>query len=79
MFYYSIFDISNAILNSKKYLLIEFKVFNELNDKSTIVIFIKNVNIINKLKIKMLLNNNIFESKNIVFDIDKNIATINNC
>ena len=53
--------------------------FDELNDKSTIVTFTKNVNIINELKIKMFLNNDIFELKNIVFNIDKNITIIDNC
>ena len=72
-------DINNTILNNKKYLSIKFKVFNELNNKLTIVIFTKNVNIINELKIKIFLNNNIFESKNIVFNIDKNITIINSC
>ena len=58
---------------------IEFKVLNELNDKLTIVIFIKNVNIINNLKVKMFLSNNIIDSKNIIFNVNKNTTIINNC
>ena len=72
-------DINNAILNNKKYLSIEFKVLNKLNDKFAIVTFIKNVNIINNLKIKMYLSNDIIDSKNIIFNVDKNTIIINSC
>ena len=50
-----------------------------MNDKSAIAIFIRNVNIINELKTKLLLKNNIINSKSIVFNVDKNIIIINNC
>ena len=67
------------MFDNKKYLFVEFKIFDEVNNKSTIVNFIKNVNIINKLKAKMFLNNNIIKSKNIILNVNKNIITINNC
>ena len=72
-------NINNAVLDSKKYLSIEFKMPDELNDKLTIATFTKNVNIINRLKTKLLLSNNILEPKNIVLDISKNVAIINSC
>ena len=66
------------MFNNKKYFFVKFKIFDKINDKLTIINFIKNVNIINKLKTKMFLNNNIIKSKNIIFNVDKDIITINN-
>ena len=71
--------MNNVVLDSKKYFFVKFKIFDKVNDKLTIINFIKNVNIINKLKAKMLLNNNIIKLKNIIFNVNKNIITINNC
>ena len=72
-------EINNVVLDNKKYLFVKFRIFDEVNSKLTIINFIKNVNIVNELKAKMFLNNNIIESKNIMFNIDKNITTINSC
>ena len=67
------------MFDNKKYFFVEFKIFDKVNSKLTIINFIKNVNIVNKLKTKMLLNNNIIKSKNIMLNVNKNIVTINNC
>ena len=72
-------EIDNIVLDSKKYFFVKFRIFDKINDKLTIVNFIKNINIVNELKAKMFLNNNIIKSKNIMLNVDKNIATINSC
>ena len=67
------------MFNNRKYFFVKFKMFNKVNNKLTIINFIKNVNIVNKLKTKMFLNNNIIRLKNIIFNVNKDIITINNC
>ena len=64
---------------NNKFFFVKFKIFDKVNNKLTINKFIKNVNIVNKLKAKMFLNNNIIKLKNIIFNVDKDIITINNC
>ena len=55
-----------------KCLFIDFVIFDEINDKSTTICFIRYVYLINNLKINIFLNNDILKSKNIVFYIKKN-------
>ena len=62
-------DIKLFTLNIDKYILINFVIFSETNDKLTIVCFIRHFYIVNNFKTKILLDNNIFNSKNIVVHI----------
>ena len=41
--------------------------------------FIRYVYIVDKLKIKMFINNNIFDSKKMIIDLNKQQMTIDNC
>ena len=62
-----------------KYLLISFRIFEQIVDKSLIIAsFICHVYIVEKLKIKIFIENNIFNSKLIIFDVDKNKLIIEN-
>ena len=72
-------EIDNIVFDNKKYFFVKFKIFSKMNNKSAIVNFIKNVNIVNELKAKMFLDNDIIKLKNIMFNVDKNIVTINSC
>ena len=49
------------------------------NEKNVIAIFIKSIYIMKKLKIKILLNNDIFDSKQININVKKQIVIIENC
>ena len=66
-------------LNIDEYILINFVIFNEVNDKLTIACFIRHFYIVNNFKTNILFNNNIFDSKNVVVHINQQKFIINNC
>ena len=66
-------------LNINKYILINFAIFNEINNKSTIVCFIRYFYIINNFKTNILFDNNIFDLKNVVVHINQQKFIIDNC
>ena len=73
-------DIENTNFSIVKYLLIDFRISSTaIDDNSIIVTFIKHLYIVNNLKIKLLINNDILKSKQIVLNIIKKKTTINNC
>ena len=72
-------NIKLFTLNINKYISINFAIFNEVDDKSTIACFIRHLYIVNNLKTNILLNNNIFNSKNAVVHIKQQKFIINNC
>ena len=72
-------NIKSSMLIVKEYISINFVIFDEVNDESTITCFTHNLYIVNNFKINMLLNNDILKSKNIFIHIDQKKLTINNC
>ena len=73
-------DIDDVNLIIIEYLSIIFRIFDVvLDDNSAIVIFIRSVYIVDDLKTKILLNNDIFESKQMILNIIKKKLIINNC
>ena len=66
-------------LNINKYILINFVIFNEINNKLTIVYFIRHFYIVNNFKTNILFNNNIFDLKNVVVHIKQQKFIINSC
>ena len=72
-------DLENTLLITTKYLSISFRILEQIVDESsTIVSFTRHVYIVEKLKIKIFIENNIFNSKLIILDIDKSKLTIEN-
>ena len=67
------------MLTVKKYISMNFVIFNKINNESTTIYFIRNFYIINNLKINMLFNNDILKSKNIFIHVDQKKFIINNC
>ena len=67
-------DIDEVNLSTIECLSIIFRIFDTIADDSfVVVIFIKHVYIVDDLKTKILLNNDIFESKQIALNIVKKI------
>ena len=71
--------IGNAVLDSKEYLPVEFRIPGEVNGKPAVASFTRNVNIVDGLKAKMLLGNDIIGPEDIVPNVGKGIATIGSC
>ena len=63
-------NIKSSILIVNKYILTNFVIFNEVNNKLITIYFIRNFYIINNFKINMLFNNNILKSKKIFIYVD---------
>ena len=72
-------NIKLFTLNIDKYILINFVIFDEVNDKSTIVCFICHFYIVNNFKTNILFDNNIFDLKNVVVHINQQKFIIDNC
>ena len=70
-------DINNVILIINEYMLLEFKIFDNVNDKSIIAIFTKRVYLVNNLKVKILIDNNILNIKKIILNLNKELMIIN--
>ena len=71
--------IGNAMLESREYLPVDFSIPGELNGKPAVATFTRNVNIVDGLKAKMLLGNDIIGPEDIVPNVGKGIATIGSC
>ena len=72
-------EINDVVLNITKHLFVSFRVSRLIDDKSIIVCFTRQVYIVDDLKTKLLLSNDIIDSKNIVSNIEKKKITINSC
>ena len=72
-------DINNILIKTKKYIFFNFCVSNTMKNKSTIICFIRHVYIFESFKIKILLDNDILNFEQIVFNVDKKIVIIDNC
>ena len=70
-------DLSTFFTN--EYVVINFIIFDEVNNKAVNIRFIKHFYIVNNLKVNIFLNNDILKLKNIVFYINKNKIIIDNC
>ena len=65
-------NIENFTFNNTKYILIIFEIFDKfVDDKSIIINFIRYIYIVNNLKIKMFMNNDILDSKKIIINLNK--------
>ena len=69
---------SISLFTSKK-IALNFIIFDEINNDAIKVNFIRYVYIVDNLKIKLFINNDIFESKNMMFYINKNKLIIKSC
>ena len=72
-------NIKLFTLSIDKYILINFVIFDEIDDKLTIVYFIRYLYIVNNFKTNILFDNNIFDLKNVVVHIEQQKFIINNC
>ena len=72
-------NIKLFTLSINKYISMNFVIFNEIDDKSTIVCFIRHFYIVNNFKANILFNNNIFDLKDAVVYIDQQKFIIDNC
>ena len=72
-------NIKLFTLNIDKYILINFVIFNKVNNKSIIVCFIRYFYIVNNFKTNILFDNNIFNLKNVVIHVNQQKFIINNC
>ena len=73
-------DIENFTFSSTKYISIIFKIFDKFaDDKSIMINFTRHVYIVDDLKLKMFISNNIFDSKKMIIDLNKKQITVDNC
>ena len=73
-------DIENFTFSSTKYISIIFEVFDKFVDGELIIInFTRHVYIVDNLKIKMFINNDILDSKKMIIDLNKQQMTIDSC
>ena len=72
-------EINAVFLFINEYISLNFVIFNNLNDKAVKICFIKHFYIVNNFKINILLNNNIFELKNMFVHVDKKNFFVDNC
>ena len=68
---------STSLFSSKK-IVLNFIIFDEIDNDTIKINFIRYVYIVDNLKIKLFINNDIFESKNMMFHINKNKFIIKN-
>ena len=72
-------DLNDSLLKTKKYFFIKFRIFDEIDDKTSIIFFIRYIYIVESLKTKIFVNKNILNFENIVFNVEKKFVIINNC
>ena len=72
-------DIDDALIETKKHISLNFRIFGKMKSKPAVICFIRHVYIVESLKTKILLNNDVFDSKQIVLNVDKKVVTINSC
>ena len=73
-------NIDDAVVITIDYIFFIFRIFEvAIDDKNAIAIFTKRVYIVKELKTKILMNNDILESKQINIDVDKQVVIIESC
>ena len=72
-------DIDNAMLSSSDYLSLRFRLPGELKQMSAIASFTRHAYIVDKLKAKVLISNDIIEPEKIVPNVAKGTAVIGSC
>ena len=72
-------DINAASLFINEYISLNFVIFDELNDKSARVCFIRHLYIVNDFKVNILLDNDILESKDMFVHVDKEKLFVDSC
>lgn len=70
-------DIDNAIISSFEYIYFEFIFYNILKSRFVVNKMRRQIHIVNNLKINMLINSNIFESKKMMLDFVIEFLIIN--
>ena len=71
-------NIKSIKLFINEYIIINFIIFNEFNNKIINVCFIRFVYIVENFKVNVLFNNNIFNLKNIIVYINKQKFIVDN-
>ena len=72
-------DIESASLFISKKIALNFTIFDEADDESVRACFIRYVYIVDDLKTKLLISNDILNSKDMMFHVNKNKLTIKSC
>ena len=73
-------DIDDVVVIITIYISLIFRILDvTTDDRNVIAIFIKSIYIMKKLKTKILLSNDILDSKQINIDVEKQIVTIESC
>ena len=73
-------NIDDVVVIITIYISLIFRIFDvTTDDKNAIAIFIKKIYIMKKLKTKILLSNDILDSKQININVEKQILIIDNC
>ena len=72
-------DIDTRMHDDSKFVLLNFYIHEKTIDDSNIIHFKRKIHIVDELKIKMFIEMNIFDSKNIIIDIENKILIIDNC
>ena len=71
--------INSISLFISKKITLNFIIFDEADDDTIKINFIRYVYIVDNLKIKLFINNNILNSKNMIFHVNKSKLTIESC
>ena len=73
-------EIDDVSVKAKNYISLKFQIFDtNMNDKSAMNVFSRRVFIVKHLKTKILLDNDVFDSKNMNINVEKRILIISNC
>ena len=73
-------NIGDAVVITIDYIFLIFRISGiATNDKNAIATFTRRIYIVKKLKTKILMSNDILESKQISIDVNKQIVTIESC
>jgi hypothetical protein len=76
---FKIRNIDDVVVIITIYIFFIFRIFDvTIDDKNVIAIFIRRIYIMKELKTKILLNNDIFDSKQFNINVKKQIVTIKN-
>ena len=71
-------DFNNKMHETWKYVITNIYLFDTKNSKKVISIFRREIHLIENLKTNMFFDNNVINSKKIVFDVTKKFVVINN-
>ena len=72
-------EIDSVSLFISKKIVLNFIIFEKTDDDSVKVSFTRYVYIVDDLKVKLFINNDIFESKNMMFHVNKSKLIIKSC